>query len=386
LRRDWREAVDQPQYGTASPREAYAWMEYLTYAGDTTMANLRRKNGRAEPYRVDFWGVGNECWDCGGKFTPDEYAESYRRFESAIPRFKDVPRQLILCGPDGNKPHEREVWTDTVLRELYQWRIPAVHALDAHFYVWGDPKGTGTSGSFNDDQFSGMLWRAREIEPVMLRQWEILQSFDKRIQLFVGEWGPWHADAFGNRFWQRVTMRDAVLISLTLDIFTNHADKIRAATYTQLCNILGSPFQTLDDVAYSTPVYHAFRLHKPHRGREVVKSTAMANPVRFKAPEGHMLENPGFSACVTRGERDLYVTVSNLHPGENVELSLLPPSGARFGEATAEILSHEDPQSFNDPAQPERVKTVSHPITATAGHLVIHLPPASVAGIRVFLT
>jgi alpha-L-arabinofuranosidase len=183
-----------------------------------------------------------------------------------------------------------------------------------------------------------------------------------------------------------VTMRDAVLISLTLDLFTNHADKIRAATYTQLCNILGSPFQTLDDVAYPTPVYHAFRLHKPHRGREVVKSTAKANPVRFKAPEGHMLENPGFSACVTLGERDLYVTVSNLHPGENVELSLLPPSGARFGEATAEILSHADPQSFNDPAQPERVKTVSHPITATAGHLVIHLPPASVAGIRVLLT
>jgi alpha-L-arabinofuranosidase len=39
---------------------ALAWLEYCNSSGDTYNANLRRANGRDEPYKVKYWALGNE--------------------------------------------------------------------------------------------------------------------------------------------------------------------------------------------------------------------------------------------------------------------------------------------------------------------------------------
>ncbi len=41
---------------------------------------MRRKNGHPEPYKVSFWGVGNETWGCGGNMTAEVYAHEYKRY------------------------------------------------------------------------------------------------------------------------------------------------------------------------------------------------------------------------------------------------------------------------------------------------------------------
>ena len=64
-----------------SPRDLYQWMEYCNSpAGSTTLADQRAAGGDREPFRVRFWGVGNEAWGCGGNFTPEEYATEYPAF------------------------------------------------------------------------------------------------------------------------------------------------------------------------------------------------------------------------------------------------------------------------------------------------------------------
>ncbi len=52
--------------GTGTPREMAEWVEYMTAEGDSTLAQLRRKNGRDKPWKVKYFGVGNETWGCGG--------------------------------------------------------------------------------------------------------------------------------------------------------------------------------------------------------------------------------------------------------------------------------------------------------------------------------
>ena len=47
------------------------WIEYMTFDGVSPLADLRRKNGREKPWRVDYFGVGKENWGCGGNMTPD---------------------------------------------------------------------------------------------------------------------------------------------------------------------------------------------------------------------------------------------------------------------------------------------------------------------------
>ncbi len=59
-------------------------VEYLSFAGESPMANWRKENGRAEPWEVSFFGVGNESWGCGGNMRPEYYADLYRRYQTYV--------------------------------------------------------------------------------------------------------------------------------------------------------------------------------------------------------------------------------------------------------------------------------------------------------------
>ena len=60
------------------------WVEYMTFDGVSPMAELRKKNGSCAPWKVDFFGLGNENWGCGGNMNPDYYANEYRRYQTFI--------------------------------------------------------------------------------------------------------------------------------------------------------------------------------------------------------------------------------------------------------------------------------------------------------------
>ncbi|MBV8389039.1 MAG: alpha-N-arabinofuranosidase, partial [Mucilaginibacter sp.] len=66
--------------GSGTVEEMAKWIEYLNLDGESTMAELRKKNGHPEPYKVTFWGVGNESWGCGGSMTPEYYSDLYKRY------------------------------------------------------------------------------------------------------------------------------------------------------------------------------------------------------------------------------------------------------------------------------------------------------------------
>ena len=68
------EAYIAGNVGSGSPQEMQQWLEYLTHPGGSEMSELRKQNGRAKPWRIAFFGVGNENWGCGGNMTPEEYS------------------------------------------------------------------------------------------------------------------------------------------------------------------------------------------------------------------------------------------------------------------------------------------------------------------------
>ena len=55
--------------GSGTVQEMSEWFEYMTFDGVSPMADLRRENGREKPWKVDYFGVGNENWGCGGNMT-----------------------------------------------------------------------------------------------------------------------------------------------------------------------------------------------------------------------------------------------------------------------------------------------------------------------------
>lgn len=77
--------------GTGTPQEMSDWIEYLNFNGNSDLANLRRKNGRIEPYKVAYWGIGNESWGCGGTMTPNYYANLYKQYNAFCHDYPGAP-------------------------------------------------------------------------------------------------------------------------------------------------------------------------------------------------------------------------------------------------------------------------------------------------------
>jgi len=90
--------------GSGSPQEAVEWLEYCNFGGDSTLTRMRAKNGSREPYAVKYWGVGNENWGCGGRFTAVDYAKEYMRFATYL-RALDSSIELVACGTNPCTPN-----------------------------------------------------------------------------------------------------------------------------------------------------------------------------------------------------------------------------------------------------------------------------------------
>ena len=117
------EAYIAGNMGTGTPKEMKDWLEYMTFDGDSEMANLRRKNGRDKPWKVKYFGVGNESWGCGGKMGPEYYADLYNRYSTFLWNYSGNRVTKVACGPNA----EDAEWMDIVLRETsdLRWGSPA---------------------------------------------------------------------------------------------------------------------------------------------------------------------------------------------------------------------------------------------------------------------
>ena len=88
--------------GSGSVQEMQQWVEYVTFNGISPMADWRKQNGHAEPWKLPYFGVGNENWGCGGQMSPQFYADNYRRYNQFVKNYDRAnPINRIACGPDG---------------------------------------------------------------------------------------------------------------------------------------------------------------------------------------------------------------------------------------------------------------------------------------------
>ena len=115
--------------GLGTLEEASNWVEYCNSTTDTYWANLRRKNGRDKPFKVKYWGLGNEIygkWQLGHK-NAEDYAKV--SFEAAkMMKGVDPDIKVIACG--ANNPD----WDRIVLESLWSY----VDYISLHRYDGDD--------------------------------------------------------------------------------------------------------------------------------------------------------------------------------------------------------------------------------------------------------
>lgn len=355
--------------GSGSPKEMRDWVEYCNFPGGSTLSDERIANGATVPFAVEFWGVGNENWGCGGNFSPEDYGTEYRRFSTYLRNWGGTKLSLIACGPNGNDTE----WTRRFMNKIKKdwWDGAPLHGYAAHMYCHSE----STATEFEENDWNVLLAFAMRLEGLIQSQRELLDEYDpeRKIGLIIDEWGAWHKPTPGTNpafLWQQSTVRDALVASLTLDLFNRQADKVVMGNIAQTINVLQSLILTEEEKMVLTPTYHIFDLYQPHkRGQSVRVSVDSAEVVSG-------LPQVSGSASVRDGV--MTVTVSNASMASPVLVEFLVP-GVKSVREVRGLAYDGDVHSHNTFESPDSVSLRDFPLVVPDGdRFVMELGAGSV--------
>jgi alpha-N-arabinofuranosidase len=353
--------------GSGAPRELRDWIEYCNLPSGSTLAEERARNGSPEPFRVKYWGVGNESWGCGGNMLPEVYADRYRDFSLYLSQYGGTEPFLIASGPNAND----ERWSHGFMGRMEgAARMP--DGFSMHYYSGGkDEPDKFTPGDMNEQ-----LASFPKIEEAIQAQRSLLDGYrdSRRINLLLDEWGVWDRipQEVEKRFgalWQQSTMRSAIAAGLGLNVFNRQADKLYMCNIAQIVNVLQSLLLTDGPEGQNcvrTTTYFAFELFKPHRNKTSVKVETDASS--------------GVDLSVSASKKDQDLVISFVNPYNDRDLHVdCALRGATAMQGAAQILHHADLNAFNSFDDPGHVVPGSLPVAVEGARVQLDLPRLSVA-------
>ena len=338
--------------GSGTVQEMSEWVEYMTFEGVSPMAELRAKNGQEKPWQLEYFGVGNESWGCGGNMNPEFYANEYRRYQTFVRDYKkDHHIEKICCGANVDDYE----WTEKVMETCFRRTPEGLHGfmdgLSLHYYV--HPEGWEIKGSatdFDEEVWYKTLNKALYMEELIVKHGAVMDKYDpeKKVGMIVDEWGTWFTVEPGTNpgfLYQQNTMRDALVAGITLNIFNKHSDRVKMANIAQMVNVLQAVLLTEGEKMIKTPTYHVFNMYKYHQGADLVEShieTETIGGKEWKVP--NLTESASVDA-----DGVLHLTLTNLSVSEDYKIEASVKGGA-IGSVSAQIVTGEmhDMNTFED--------------------------------------
>jgi alpha-N-arabinofuranosidase len=381
-----------------TPLDFDHWVEYCNSPrGTTTLAETREADGSPDPYNVRYWGVGNESWGCGGNFDPEDYAIEFKRYTTWVPSY-GVNLRFVASGPNSGE----QAWTRGFFNKLCHGQpshdMHGVWGLSVHHYAWNLSRGKtqdwdagkGDALKFSSQDWYELCRESDHIEGIILDHWTALGEFDlgHKVKLVVDEYGPWYHPGTENApeqlLGQMITVRDAVMTGLTLDIFNRNADKVGMAACAQLVNCLNSLFLTHGDKFATTPVFNVFEMYAAHQGGTAVRAEFSAPEVRYDR-DGKPASFWGLKGSASLKGKTLILTAVNPDVSQPREAEIVL-RGAKAASAKAWVVTGSDIHAHNTLDQPDQVKTRAAEVGLHSSSLSFTFPPASVVKIEAQLS
>ncbi len=362
--------------GSGTVQELQQWVEYITFEGTSPMADLRRTNGREEPWQLPYVGVGNESWGCGGHMRPEYYVDLYRRYQTYIRQYGGPPIFKIACGANVDDYH----WTEVLMRDAAQY----MDGLSLHYYTVPGPSWThkGSATTFGAEEWFTTMRKCLHMDELVRRHSAIMDRYDpeKRVAMVVDEWGTWYDVEPGTNpgfLYQQNTMRDALVAALSLHIFNKHADRVRMANLAQTVNVLQALVLTDGPRMLTTPTYHVFDMFKEHQDAQLLSTLVTSGDYTMNDQR-----IPQISVSASRSaEGQVHITLCNVDPQHGAEV-LCTVRGGRPGEITGKVLAAGEMTAHNTFDDPWRVApTQFSDVQVRQDSLVVTLPPMSVVAL-----
>ena len=362
--------------GSGTVEELAKWVEYITAEGGT-LAELRAENGRKEPWKLKYLGVGNESWGCGGDMYPEYYSDLYRRYAIYC---RNYDGNVLYKVASGASDYDYN-WTKVLMDRIGD----KMNGVSLHYYTvkgWEGSKGSATD--FDTDWWYNMVSKAVEVEEVIENHKAIMNAYDPegKIDLLLDEWGTWFDVEPGTNpghLYQQNTMRDAMVAAMSLNIFHRHTDRLKMANIAQIVNVLQAMILTKGNEMVLTPTYHVFRMYNVHQNAQYVPTEC--NAADMVAPSGRIMPEVSVTASKD-ADGKLHVSIANpvVDKAQTLVLSFddLNPKNV-----TGEVLAAPTIQSYNDFGKEPAV--APKPFTAFKKNgktLTVTVPAASVVALN----
>lgn len=381
--------------GSGTVHEMQEWVDYLTFDGKSPMADLRRANGREKPWKIKYFGVGNENWGCGGRMRAEYYADLYRQYSLYVRNYGENNIYKIAAGPRGDNYH----WTEVMMREAGYF----MDGIGLHYYtrvrdhsiVIENPDGNkiylskpnpdrGSAVDFDEEEWFKIMKAAYFTEELVEKHSAIMDKYDpeKKVALIIDEWGTWFDVEPGTNpgfLYQQNTMRDAISAAISLHIFNKHSDRVKMANIAQTVNVLQAVILTEGESIVLTPTYHIFEMLKVHQDAMLLDSDLDEGEYQYED------ENvPQISSTASIDKNGIiHISLSNADPKKGAQIQCVL-EGIEKRSVSGRILTAETMNAHNTFEMPSVVNPVEfkgYKVDETG--FTIELPPMSVVVLKV---
>jgi alpha-N-arabinofuranosidase len=359
--------------GSGTVQELIDWVQYVSFEGKSPMSDLRRQNGREKPWKVKFWGVGNEAWGCGGNMKPDYYADVYRKYATFMTGWSNETKIFRIASGASSDDYN---WTEVLMKNIPHNMLGG---LALHHYSVINWNKKGPAVDFTEEQYFQIMKQALLMDSLVIKHSAIMDKYDpkKQVALVVDEWGGWYDVEAGTNpgfLYQQNTMRDAMIAGATLNIFHNHADRVRMANLAQTINVLQAVLLTKDEKMILTPTYHVMEMYNVHQDAKMIPLTIKSKDYVFGKEK-----LPAVSASASKDSTGLvHISLVNIDSKNAQDISI-DLQGGNLKTVSGRILASAKLQDHNSFETPEKIKPAAFQGATLKGKsLSVKMPPFSV--------
>ncbi len=369
--------------GTGDITLASAYVEYVNAPAGSYWSDKRVANGKADPWGVKWWCLGNEMdgsWQIG-HLDADDYGK--KALEAAkMMKWQDETIRLVIAGSSQNDMATFPNWDRTILEYCYDH----VDVLSMHGYA----------KNINDDTAS-YLAIARAFEDYVdtlaatIRYVKAVKRSKKTIKLSWDEWNVWYKNSQTDGNWivaphlieEVYNHEDALVVGQWLNVFLRKCDVIEAACLAQMVNVI-APILTTKDAMLILSIFYPFMMMAKRAVGTSLDAVVQAPVYSTKTEADVPMIDVSASWDESTNRGACFVVNRSLDHAMTVTIRF-DDGMAPVNATAAESLWGTDPKSHNTFAQPQLLtsRSLATPIMQD-GVIIVMVPPLSTTAIDLY--
>jgi alpha-N-arabinofuranosidase len=342
--------------GTRGVAEALSLLEYCNHPRGSYWSDLRRKNGKEEPFNVRHWCLSNELdgvWQVGQK-TAYEYGRLANETAKAM-KLLDGTIKVCACGSSFRLMPTFLEWDQTVLDLCYD----TIDYLSLHSYLRNAEK--------DPDTYLAESMEMEEMIDLTVKMCDCVKGRKRSartIDISFDEWNVWPRAQEDDRFinpWriapplleETYTMEDAVAFGCMLNVLFRHADRVKIACLSMLVNVFGPIMTENGGALWKQTIFYPFS-YASRYGRGDSLEVRLDCPGYENKVFGHV-PFVDVSAVYSEERGEVVLFAVNRSRGESVELETTLGGFQKANMVEQVVLDSKEPGTCNTKSSPDAV-------------------------------